>query len=581
MAGTSPKGESEFNSQTVAHAQNPEELTEAFSHLEDHCRLLDKKFSALSRQIDTLQKSLDQERKKREKLETELHVSQAITMASYDARSQFLDNMSHEMRTPLNGILGMAQIMLESPLNQEQRENVEAIQQSGQHLDDILSDLLDYSRLKQGAFPFEQHTFDLLDALEEVIAKFTAPAFEKGLELAFIPASNTRRLVESDKNRLQQVVELLLENAIKFTAAGHVALRVDLCHTDTGKGQLNLVVQDTGIGIKEEDLPFIFEPFWQAELSNTRTYGGLGIGLALCQELVMRFEGHIEVTENSSAGITVSASMLLSLPNEAEKPAQTDVTPLRVGLFRMTPINQEVFRQLLAWHQIEPSVVADNDSFESEIATLDVIISPTNTTQGDTLNELLPRFKRGDVLPLFIGLTKPDQPIHPNEKSKFDIFIQEPVLHGPLDEALAFAVESERNRHKAGDNEAATGAEKAKILLIDPIKLNQKILAHMLRSLGYEVVMAEPDEPVQSILEQAPFEATFINTTLEPKVYAEILPSLGALARSHPAHKLIGIQGRGAPEANPNYAEAGIDGYLSMPASIDTVKQLIQPPQIP
>lgn len=586
MAGISPKGEPEFNSPSLAHAPPSRDIIRAFKFLEDHCRLLDKKVSSLSEQIGALQDALEEERKQREKLESALHAARAKTMATHDARSQFLDNMSHEMRTPLNGILGMAQLMLKTPLNPEQRENIEIIQQSGQRLNHVLGDLLDYSRLKQGDCPIENQRFELLPALDEVISNNSEAAIAGGLELAFIPDRQVQCVVASDRHRLQQVLDILVKNAIKFTPAGHVAVYVDVTPLSRHKSRLSLRVEDTGIGIKEGHLPLIYEPFWQAELSKNRTFGGLGIGLSLCQELVARFDGSLEVLDSSAAGTVIQATLMLSMPDQDApldegqqdntRPEKQESMPLRVGLFRLDQINQKVLRNLLPWYDVQPSLLADDTVLEAAVKDLDVIITPTSTALGNTLNDLLARFQHGALLPLFIGLTEPDQQIHPNEKAHFDIFLPKPVLHGPLEAALDFARDAHAHRSRAGHPTGDTDKEIARILLIDPVKLNQKILTHILRTLGYEVVIGEPDGDLEEVFAGAPFEATLINTTLDPAFYAEVLPEVRTLNLTQPGHKLIGIQGKGAAPVHPLYTKAGITQFLTMPTSIDRLKALLE-----
>ncbi len=603
MAGTSFKGEPGLNASSAAHnlqTEDPhtDDIFKAFEALEDHCNLLDQKITSLSNQLETLERSLQKERELRELLETELHVSQAITMATYDARSQFLDNMSHEMRTPLNGILGMAQLVLDSPLTPEQRENIEAIQQSGQLLDDIISSLLDYSRLKQNQFPFEQNSFELISLLEETITDNEDRARDKNLEIALIPKPTTRCSIETDRGRLKQIIEILLDNALKFTAKGHVALYAELNRGPKNKGRLNLRVQDTGIGIEEDHLPFIFEPFWQAELSSTRKFGGLGMGLALCQELVVKMDGHIEVIESSAAGTTIEVSLPINILGKSpDFPAisttHLDRDTLRAGLYNISKIEKITLSTLLAWHQVEVLELSPENINAGDVNAIDFIISDTNDKQGNALQKLLTRFEAGAPMPIFIGLVKSNQSIHQRDRQQFDIFLPTPIFHIPLQEAITFAVESLRNRKisrhqttNAGSENGSTtnainGVRKGalepqqKVLLLDPVKLNQKIISHMLQSLNYEVEVVESVEQLEALDPDLTFNTTLINIMLDPEHYTEIFSGLSASKHLGPSHKFLGIQAKGAVAPAQAYTDAGISQFLTMPTSLDTLKKVM------
>ncbi len=501
--------------------------------------------------------------------------------------------MSHEMRTPLNGILGMAQLVLDTPLNPEQRENIEAIEQSGLVLDDLISGLLDYSKLKQDKFPFERNGFELIALLEEIIADVEERALGKNLDLAFIPKLNTRCTIETDRARLRQIIDILLDNALKFTSKGHLALFAELSRGPKNKGRLNLRVQDTGMGIQEEHLPFIFEPFWQSELSNTRKFGGLGMGLALCQELVIKMDGHIEVIESSEAGTTIEVSLPVNILGKSAELPTLNANELRTGIFNVSDINEVVLRELLGWHQIEPETIKPGSIGKEDLHGLDVIITQTGVKQSHALQTLMKRTKSCSCSPILIGLTEPNQSIRPLDKQQFDIFLPTPILHTSFFEAISFAIESMQNRENSAHGRTNGNGVDAiagitaktineeiqpleKVLLLDPVKLNQKILSHMLQSLNYDVEVIETPEQLASLARDLTFKTTLINITLDPEHYAGILPDLLASGHLDANHRFIGIQGKGVGDPAEMYTQAGVRHLLSMPTSLDTLKKLLE-----
>ena len=265
----------------------------------------------------------------RQRAEEDLHRAKASAESANRAKSEFLTTMSHEMRTPMNAILGMADLLSESPLREEQRDYVRVFQKAGANLLDLINDILDLSKVESGHVDLESIGFDLGVLLERVIEMMDSRARDRGLSLTLEILPDVPLGLVGDPNRLRQILINLIGNALKFTERGSVKLRVECEPGSAGLGEvqdwLRFNVVDTGIGIATDKIEMIFERFTQADSSTTRKYGGTGLGLPISKGLVELMGGHLGCSSEVGKGST----FYLSAPFEIHKsgaraPEETD-----------------------------------------------------------------------------------------------------------------------------------------------------------------------------------------------------------------------------------------------------------------
>jgi PAS domain S-box-containing protein len=238
--------------------------------------------------------------------QTEANLAHARDQAVEASRlkSEFLATISHEIRTPMNAVIGMAELLEGTPLNQEQREIARTIMGGAESLLTIINDLLDFSRIEAGRLRLDLADFDLCAVVEETAALLGQRAHEKGLELTceFAPAPTA--LVLGDAGRVRQILTNLIGNAVKFTDAGKVQVRVSTLSETAQRTRVRVAVRDTGVGVPREAQHRLFQPFTQADGSPTRRFGGTGLGLAICRQLVELMGGQIGFESEAGKGST-------------------------------------------------------------------------------------------------------------------------------------------------------------------------------------------------------------------------------------------------------------------------------------
>ena len=249
----------------------------------------------------------------RQRAEEDLQSAKAAAESANLAKSEFLTTMSHEMRTPMNAILGMADLLSESSLSEEQREYVRIFQKAGASLLDLINNILDLSKVESGHVELESIGFDLAALLEKIIEMMLSRAQARGLQLTLEVLPGVPMGLVGDPNRLRQILVNLVGNALKFTEQGSVTLRVEPDAGSTGltaggrmAAWLRFSVVDTGIGIAADKTEMIFGRFTQADSSTTRKYGGTGLGLAISKGLVELMGGRIGCTSELGKGSTFS-----------------------------------------------------------------------------------------------------------------------------------------------------------------------------------------------------------------------------------------------------------------------------------
>jgi signal transduction histidine kinase len=286
------------------------------------------------------------------------------------AKTRFMSNMSHELRTPLNAIIGTIHLLMQDHESLLESDDLKVMKDSSEHMLQLINEVLDFSKLGEGKLEFIHEPFDLLSMLQQTADTFTPAIHQKGIRLELEAAQlPDGRKVIGDEMRLKQVLLNLLSNAVKFTESGSVTLRAHINRTTESGSEILFSVADTGIGISPEKIHIIFESFTQADAETTRKYGGSGLGLSICRELVKKMGGELKVTSEPDKGSVFYFTLLLPfqqrlmiVPKEKLRGLKK-LTGIRILLVEDNPVNMKIASRFLhSWeadiHTAENGMVA-------------------------------------------------------------------------------------------------------------------------------------------------------------------------------------------------------------------------------
>ena len=528
----------------------------------------------------------------------ELMKARTAAEAAARAKADFLAAMSHEIRTPMNGVIAMVSLLLETPLNTDQRSYLDTIYTSGESLLNIINDILDFSKIESGRMELDLHPFDLCVCVEETLDLFSGKASEKKLDLVYQMDDGIPALIKGDSHRLRQVLANLFSNAIKFTAEGDVSISIQrlsappLNEAETCPLHLHFAVSDTGLGLTPDKLARLFKPFTQADVATAKQYGGTGLGLAISKRLVELMGGKMWAESVPGKGSTFHfTANFQAEPQAAREIRHSKLADLQVLIVDDNAASRRALaEQTTKWGMVSETAEMAGQALELirlgaryDVAIVDLHLPGMD---GLALAAEIRKLPSTAMLP-FVLLMPPGirADAAANAHLAFAHNVAKPIKPAQLCAAIERALFSPNTAVPAAITTSPLLSERLplRILLVDDNEINQKVAARILRQIGYQPDLAENGRKALDALDKNSYDLVFMDLMMPEMDGLEATHTIRERQKNRAAHPnysarilIVAMTAHAMQSDREKCLAAGMDDYLAKPVRPADIRGIIE-----